>query len=519
MVSFWECERIVHNLISSYFCSNYSLAAVSTLYFVEHNKKQHNLEELERIQLLSNRHNGISLTEREHDFILQKYNRTHSLWPTLPNKSSLGGLTRSQSQNGTQPYREEGGLGGSELDIFYDDMPLPPSSQQSAQNDEITVVMEKPSVGHELLQSSYQEPQRTTTTPVLRTNKTVISKHKHKWPQPQMVLRVMQAATHRHASPSDRNAGGSPEHEENHGTVAAHNTSDTSTEKISEVILVQQDFENNSIDTDSQQTVNRHKSTTSTKKRPSSSAATNDGTHSEIQKLHVDNTVASTARSINDGTLISPTQTNLLRHTNARGGDLIIYKTVPPPTSTTHSTLQTHTPSNKVNTDAPHTNYSVESQPISNKSRNYVDRNPDNSDNDLQSLTSNNNESIFNPGDPVDYDLGLENRQSFLGRRSASTGAANQQALSNPNVWVQYTPIYVEPFGEPEQCNSKTKREDISNCQVSCLATFLRNLRQYIAVSEFRDMTSKVLIAPCIQYGLDQCVLAKRIAFGCQIPI
>lgn len=406
---------------------------------------------LERKQLLSNSHNGKSLTDREHDFIQQIYNRTYPLGPTLPNKSSLGGLTRSQSQNGTQPYRGEGGLGGSELDIFYDDMPLPPSSQQSAQNDEITVVMEKPSVGHELLQSSYQEPQRTTTTPVLRTNKTVISKHKHKWPQPQMVLRVMQAATDRNASPSDRNAGGSPEHEENHGTVAAHNKSDTSTEKISEVILIQQDFENNSIDTDSQQTVNRQKSTTSTKKRPSSSAATNEGTHSEIQKLHVDNTVASTARSINDGTLIS----------KARGGDLIIYKTVPPPTSTTHSTLQTHTPSNKVNTDAPHTNYSVESQPISNRSRNYVDRNPDNSDNDLQSLTSNNNESIFNPGDPVDYDLGLENRQSFLGRRSASTGAAN------PNVWVQYTPIYVESFGEPEQCNSKTKREDISNCQVS----------------------------------------------------
>uniref|UniRef100_A0A1I8Q621 Myelin regulatory factor n=1 Tax=Stomoxys calcitrans TaxID=35570 RepID=A0A1I8Q621_STOCA len=454
------------------------LAAVSTLYFVEHNKKHHNYKQLDSIQLLSNGHlyghDGISLTEQEHDFILQrsimKYNRTHTLWPSYTNQSSLGGLSRSQSQNANHPYRGEIAAAG-EGEIVYEDMLLPPSSQQaSSHNDEIRVVMEKPSVSHELLQPTYHEPHRTTTSPVSRTNKTIVSKHKHKWPQPQMVLRVMQAATHRNALPSSKSEDEGSANEDVQGN--AHNASETSTEKISEVLLVQQDFENNSIDTDSQQTVNRHKSASASKKRPSassSSSSSGDGSHSDIQKLHVDNKVASTARSINDDSLISPTQSNLLRHTNAKGGDLIIYKTVSPPTSTTtSSTVAAHTASNKVNTDAPHSNYSLETQPISNKSRNYVERNTDNSDNDLQSLTSNNNESIFNSGDPVDYDLGLENRQSLLGLRSAAAGVGNQRDLSNPNVWVQRPTMFVETFGEPEQCNNKVMRDDISNCQSVC---------------------------------------------------
>ncbi|XP_075168973.1 uncharacterized protein LOC142241118 isoform X2 [Haematobia irritans] len=437
------------------------LAAVSTLYFVEHNKKHHNYKQLESIQLLSNSHmyghDGISLTEQEHDFILQrsmlKHNRTHTLWPNVTNQSSLGGLPRSQSQHAYRPYRGEMAAGG-EGEIIY---------ESSSHNDEIAVVMDKPSISHELLQPMHHEPQRTTSSPVVRSNKTVISKHKLKWPQAQTVLRVMQAATHRNALPSSQSE--SSVNEEANGN--AHNSSDSSTEKISEVLLVQQDFENNSIDTDSQQTVNRHKPGNPGKKRPSASSS--DGSNSDIQKLHVDNKVASTARSINDDTLISPTQSNLLRHTNAKGGDLVIYKTVPPPTSTiSSSTVPGHTASNKVNTDAPHSNYSLESQPISNKSRNYVDRNPDNSDNDLQSLTSNTNESIFNPSDPVDFDVGLENQQSLLGRRSAPASVANQRDLSSSSVWVQRPTFYVATFGEPEQCNNQVKRDDISNCQSVC---------------------------------------------------
>ncbi|XP_061394137.1 uncharacterized protein LOC133329672 [Musca vetustissima] len=476
------------------------LAAVSTLYFVEHNKKQHNLSELDRIQLLSNGHfyghGGGSLTEQEHDFIRQhslKYNRTHSLWPALPNLSSVAGYSRSLSQNGTMPYRGIGGTGGGgggeageaavgESELIYEDMLLPPSSSSSssssqtgtAATDGITVVMDKPYMGQsELLPTTYQEQSRSTTGPVLRTNKTIISKHKHKWPQPQMVLRVMQAATHRNALPSAKSLNGVPTNDDNSNS-GSHNTSESSTEKIANDNFVQQDFENNSIDIDSQQAPNRHKSPSNSSKKRTSATATNE---SEIEKLHIENSVgASTDRSINEAPHISsPTQSNLLRHTNARGGDLIIYKTVPPPTSTTTTTttssIQSHTHSNKVNTDAPHTNYSLETQPISNKSRNYVERNPENSDNDLQSLTSNNNESIFNPGDPVDYDLGLENRQSLLGRRStAVVGQQGQQALVNPiqNVWVQSETSYVEIFGEPEQCNNKVKRDDISNCQSVC---------------------------------------------------
>ncbi|XP_073813681.1 uncharacterized protein isoform X2 [Musca autumnalis] len=456
------------------------LAAVSTLYFVEHNKKQQNLSELNRIQLLSNGHiyghGGVSLTELEHDLLRQhsvKYNRTHSLWPTVAEHS------RSLSQNGTMPYRGVGGAGGvglgamgeagAESELIYEDMLLPPSSQSAtSQNDEITVVMEKPSVGQEL--ANNPEQMRGTTAPLSRTNKTGISKHKHKWPQAQTVLRVMQGATHRNALPSEKIQNSVPTNDENSNS-ATHNTSENSTEKIANVNYVQQDFENNSIDIDSQHAPNRHKtSTSSSKKRTSSPSSAGDesGGHSEIQQLHVDNTVgaASTDRTINEAAhLTSPTQSNLLRHTNARGGDLIIYKTVPPPTSTT--TIQSHIHSNKVNTDAPHTNYSLETQPISNKSRNYVERNPENTDNDLQSLTSNNNESIFNPGDPVDYDLGLENRQSLLGRSSAAGGGQSQ---SNPvqGVWVHSETSYIETFGEPEQCNDKVKREDISNCQSVC---------------------------------------------------
>ncbi|XP_005179094.1 uncharacterized protein LOC101890415 isoform X2 [Musca domestica] len=493
------------------------LAAVSTLYFVEHNKKQHNLSELDRIQLLSNGHfyghAGVSLTEQEHDFIRQhslKYNRTHSLWPALPNLSTVGGYSRSLSQNGTMPYRGIGSARGEavetagESELIYEDMLLPPSSSSQAggttQTDEITVVMEKPSVGQELLQTTHQEQSRSTSAPVPRTNKTVISKHKHKWPQPQMVLRVMQAATHRNALPAAKSPNGVPTNDET-SNGGAHNASDSSTEKITNVNFVQQDFENNSIDIDSQQAPNRHKSSANSSKKRTSSATNAEG-RGEIEKLHVDNTVgavASTDRSVNEGPHISaPTQSNLLRHTNARGGDLIIYKTVPPPTSTTTTTsaVQSHTHSNKVNTDAPHTNYSLETQPISNKSRNYVERNPDNSDNDLQSLTSNNNESIFNPGDPVDYDLGLENRQSLLGRRS--TGQ-NQQTLTNPiqNVWVHSETSYVETFGEPEQCNNKVKREDISNCQSVCFEEnnqLLAPIQPALNLKQTESKKSKTLV-------------------------
>ncbi|XP_065366608.1 uncharacterized protein LOC135959581 [Calliphora vicina] len=453
------------------------LAAVSTLYFVEHNKKQQNLKYLDSIQLLNNGHlyghEGLTLTEQEHNFInMLKSARNHTHWPTFAYQPPIApaavlgeGLSRSQSRNNSEYQRADYRYLGTPDDA------LNPSSTQQLRNDEITVVMEKPSVSHELLQS-YNEPQRATTAPTLaRNNKTSISKHKNKWPQPQIVLRVMQSPTHRNALPSTRslNLNGQPSEET--AQNAAHNVSETSTEKIADV---QQDFENNSIDTDShQQAINRLKSAPAKIRIP----AAKGSTHSEIQKLNVDIPIVSTSSSniIDETGLVienSATQSNLLRHPNSKGGELIIYKTVSPPTSTT-STTSSHSITNKVNTDAPHTNNSLDNQSISNKSRNFVDRTTDNSDL-LQQLSNDNNESIYSAtdiiGNPVDFILGLDDRQSLLGRRSTSPSSTSNAAhpSGNANAWVQNSMVFVDTFGEPEQCNSKTKREDISNCQSVC---------------------------------------------------
>lgn len=477
------------------------MAAVSTLYFVEHNKKQQGLKYLDSIQLLNNGHipiyghEGLTLTEQEHNFInMLKSARNHTHWPTFSYQPTIlssaegrgggGGVggtggaigtaesnSRSQNRNTSEYQRADFRYFGTPDDV------LSASTSQQLRNDEITVVMEKPSVGHEILQS-YNEPQKATTASTLgRSNKTAISKHKNKWPQPQIVLRVMQSATHRNALPSTRslNLNG-----QTTGDVTAHNSSqhasETSTEKIPDV---QQDFENNSIDTDSQQQeVNRLKSSLpKIRITPNKEAAT----HSQIQNLHVDLPVVSTSSSkiIDEAGLAnenSATQTNSLRHSNPKSAELIIYKTVSPPISTSSTTTPSGSQSltNKVNTDAPHTaNNSLDNHAITNKSRNFVDRTTDNSDL-LQQLSNDNNESIYSGtdiiGNPVDFILGLDDRQNLLRRSTTSGITANvgpQSSNPNPNPWVHSSTVYVDKFGEPEQCNSKIKRDDISNCQVN----------------------------------------------------
>ncbi|KAM7341974.1 uncharacterized protein ACRADG_009559 isoform 3-T9 [Cochliomyia hominivorax] len=499
-LQFLHCKSITTNRDGYEICSNRTLqiiifllvivmaaclAAVSTLYFVEHSKKQQNLKYLDSIQLLNNghiySHEGLTLTEQEHNFInMLKSARNHTHWSTLAYQSPISGgggggtggllregLTRSQRHNSSDYQRAEFRYLGTPDDILN-------SSGQQLRNDEITVVMEKPSVSHELLQS-YNEPQRSTTAPTLaRNNKTSITKDKKKWPPTQIVLRAMQSATHRNALPSTRslNLNGQPNEETLQNTV--HNVNETSTEKITDV---QQDFENNSIDTDSQlQIINRLKTATAKLRTPPSKETE---ARSEIQKLNVDLPIVSTSSSniIDESALVienSATQSNILRHTNPKGGELIIYKTVSPPTSTTTTTTSSHVLTNKVNTDAPHANNSLENQSISNKSRNYVDRTTDNSDL-LQQLSNDNNESIYSAtdiiGNPVDFILGLDDRQSLLARRtsigSAAASNGGHQTLQ-ANTWIQSSMVYVDTFGEPEQCNNKVKREDISNCQSVC---------------------------------------------------
>lgn len=460
------------------------MAAVSTLYFVEHNKKQQSLKYLDIGHIYG--HEGLTLTEQEHNFInMLKSARNHTHWATLAYPSTIstgggggggslsgGGLklqepTRSQRHNSSEYQRADYRYLGTADDILNPSL----SSSQHIRNDEITVVMEKPSVSHEILQS-YNEPQRATTLPPLARNKTSITKDRKKWPPTQIVLRAMQSATHRNSIPSTRSLNLNEQQNEETAQNTAHNVSETSTEKIADV---QQDFENNSIDTDSQQQIiNRLKSASA--KIRTSSAAKETETRSEIQKLNVDLPIVSTSSSniIDESALVienSATQSNLLRHTNPKGGELIIYKTVSPPTSTT-STTSSHILSNKVNTDAPHANHSLENQSIANKSRNLVDRTTDNSDL-LQQLSNDNNESIYSAtdiiGNPVDFILGLDDRQSLLARR-ASSAAVTTNAAHQPiqtNAWVHSPMVYVDTFGEPEQCNNKIKREDISNCQVS----------------------------------------------------
>ncbi|KAI8128675.1 Myelin regulatory factor [Lucilia cuprina] len=494
-LQFLHCKSITSNRDGYEICSNRTLqiiifllvivmaaclAAVSTLYFVEHNKKQQSLKYLDSIQLLNNGHlyghEGLTLTEQEHNFInMLKSARNHTHWPSFAYQSPIAvgggalgaGVTRSQSRNQTEYQRADYRYLGTPENLSN------PSSAQQLRNDEITVVMEKPSVSHELLQV-YNEPQRATAAPTLaRNNKTSISKHKNKWPQPQIVLRVMQSATHRNALPSTRSLNLNGQANEETPQNVSHNASETSTEKIADV---QQDFENNSIDTDShqqQQVNNRVKLAPAKIRTPAAKVPT----HSEIQKLNVDLPIVSTSSSniIDETGLVienSATQSNLLRHTNPKGGEPIIYKTVSPPTATT-STTSSRSITNKVNTDAPHTNNSLENQSITNKSRNFVDRTTDNSDL-LQQLSNDNNESIYSAtdiiGNPENFILGLDDRQSLLGRRSSSPSSAgstgHQQEIAN--VWVQNSIAYVNTFGEPEQCNSKTKREDISNCQSVC---------------------------------------------------
>ncbi|KAL9875737.1 uncharacterized protein LOC119642944 isoform X1 [Glossina fuscipes] len=406
------------------------LAAVSTLYFVEHSRKQHIFKHLESIHVLSNGHvyrpDILSLAEQERIYLNNRVNKTRNFLY----QSSSSAMTMDSNYT---KYRDEI-MGG--IDAIEEIVPT--------RNDELTAIMEKPSVENELKQFN-REHLRSTTSPMVRTNKTINSKAKIK-PQAgrNTVFRVIY------------------NHPNNGISVQATDASDTSSERIAGANeLLQPDLDNNSIDTD-------HKPVTSKTRLPQ---IKDNSRHGDIQKLNTEPVVGSLRRSQADNT---PLQIHHMHLSNAVVDETSIYKTSSPLNPLVTTTMSTTTVSisatskkigQKLNTEAPQTNYSLDIQPISNKTlRNIIDRATDNAE-DLQSLT-NNNESAYNTiSDPLDLIFYNNIRAPSI---SSTTQERHHQEQNTDADWLISRHFYIDSFGEPEQCNKKIKHADISSCQSVC---------------------------------------------------
>uniref|UniRef100_A0A1A9X4A1 Myelin regulatory factor n=1 Tax=Glossina brevipalpis TaxID=37001 RepID=A0A1A9X4A1_9MUSC len=408
------------------------LAAVSTLYFVEHSRKQHVFKHLESIHVLSNGHvyrpDILSLAEQERIYLNNRSNKTHNF---LYQSASS---TVAMSSNYTK-YRGEIISGG--METIEDIVPT-----LQSRNDELTAIMEKPSVENELKQFN-PEPLRSITSHMVRTNKTINSKTKIK---PQVGRNTVFRAIYNRP-----NEGVS---------LQATDASDTSSERIAGGNeLLQPDLDNNSIDTD-------HKPVTSKTRLPQ---IKDNSRHSDIQKLNTETLVSGLRKSQQDN---APPQIHHVHRSNAVIDESGLYKTSSPLNLLVSTTISTTTSlgtvtsriSQKVNTEAPHANYSLDIQPISNKSRHILDRTTDNAE-DLQSLT-NNNESAYNTiSDPLDF-IFYNIRAPSL---SSTTQHKHHQAQNtDAGDWLISRHFYTDTFGEPEHCNNKIERADISNCQSVC---------------------------------------------------
>ncbi|XP_030377805.1 uncharacterized protein LOC115626563 [Scaptodrosophila lebanonensis] len=414
------------------------LAAVSTLYFVEHNKQQ----QLESYQIFGNAHNRpdvpLYMSDEDRNYLQHNLqtifkNKSYVAWPSLMYAAST---SRPPSvRNVSRPRDEED------------------------TNDELAVVMSKQQVA--LL--SAKHIRITTTAP--RINKTISSKNKAKWPLPQEVLRATQGSQKlvqgvQGVRALQLSAELLPQAQN------SNNGSDTSAEK-SEAIPVPQDFENNSIDIDAQHLSKNLGSPKAAGVRGSAVAAAvaelatgqdNVALQQSEPKEHivVVDTIASTASS---NRIHVPNTTaaagQAIRKLNT--GDAVIYnvyKTVSPPTANLALTT------NKVNTEPSQTQVALEVPPttVRNSSGGH-----DNADAlDLQNL-SNTNESVDNPITAVFGFVYTDVRDSSVGRRSANP---------HSQEWIKHKTIKAQMFGEPPECNGD---ETVGE---KCLSTCFEELQQ-----------------------------------------
>ncbi|XP_043947713.1 myelin regulatory factor [Drosophila biarmipes] len=335
------------------------LAAVSTLYFVEHNKQQQMDYQLFSNGLFRPEPGATHLTDEDRHYF-------HNLHTLFKNKTHG---TRPSRMSATSTSRPPG--------------PWPAGEQP----DDLAAVLSKPQVSTSQLQQPSLKHGTITTTAPRFSNKTINSK-KGKWPPTQEVLR--QAAGQKlhlavapvHVVPNTPAKSPPP---------AALNDTVASTEKPPQAIPLPQDFENNSIDIDAQQKQSQLKLD-----EPIVAVATIASPDSDGYDSNSPAVAAHPIRKFNPGTVYTH-----------------VYKTVSPPTA--NQALTT----NKVSTESAPSPLALalDVPPPALSVRNSSD-NPDALD--LQNL-SNTNESVDNPLQGVLYEYqGPGLRESNLGRRSAS---------------------------------------------------------------------------------------------------
>ncbi|XP_017070362.1 myelin regulatory factor isoform X1 [Drosophila eugracilis] len=336
------------------------LAAVSTLYFVEHNKQQ----QMDGYQAFGNglfrpETGSTHLSDEERHYFHNLHtlfkNKTHGPWP------SRMYATSTARPPGSRPAEEEA--------------------------EDLAAVLTKPQVVISQQQQQSLKHGIITTTAPRFSNKTINSK-KGKWPPTQEVLR--QAAGQKLHLPS-------PVHVVPAAPIkallpAVINDTVASTEKPPQSIPLPQDFENNSIDIDAQQKqsqikLDEHIVVVGTIASPASDAYDSNSSGAAAHPI----------RKFNSGTVYTH-----------------VYKTVSPPTANLALTT------NKVSTESAQSplTQALDVPPPALPLRNSSD-NPDALD--LQNL-SNTNESVDNPITGVygfEYSAsGL--RESNVGRRSAN---------------------------------------------------------------------------------------------------
>ncbi|XP_034655017.1 uncharacterized protein LOC117892710 [Drosophila subobscura] len=408
------------------------LAAVSTLYFVEHNKQQ----QLDGYQLFGNSHifrtdTPTHLSEEDRHYFQHSLhtlfkNKTHVAWPSLMYATSTS--RPPAAATGPRPGEDEA--------------------------EELAAVMTKPQVNLQQQQQQQQQQSgkhsRITTSAPRFSNKTISSK-KTKWPLSQEVLRQAASQKVLQAVHGAR-AGALPPANANE-TSASTSEKPTQTQAQSQSqpqsISLPQDFENNSIDIDAQQ------QQLVGGKQPLSALKLDE-------HIVVVGTIASPTSEGAEGAAhgvgdVGASVGQAIRKLNT--GDAVIYnvyKTVSPPTANLALTT------NKVSTEPSQSTRSQAldvpppaSLPVRNSSGGH--ENPDALD--LQNL-SNTNESVDNPisavfGFVFPETQGL--RDSSVGRRSA-----NQRSLD----WIEHKTLKTGLFGQPAECTGDESVSD--NCQSVC---------------------------------------------------
>ncbi|XP_011182924.2 uncharacterized protein LOC105212575 [Zeugodacus cucurbitae] len=439
------------------------LAAVSTLYFVEHNKQRYNYKQLDRLQFHSNGHllghDSVFINEQE-GYIVQVHNVLNR------NKTSNhSGTSRPTGyRNYTRPRPE----------IIYDESIDPYS--QNGRTDELTVVMEKPLVSVQPLHPRKDTFKVTTTAPLLRINKTISSKNKSKWPQAQVVPKIIASFQNTRATSGTQteNSANLTLQQKRSGTLGAN---ETTSEKVTDTASLTHDFDNNSIDIDAQHLT---KKATPIRDSVPRAITSHEETLSENAETIADSigAIVSTSSSDVNGKNNVNHSDNINKNTNLNANNNvpdttapayshrshIVYKAVSPPSALLPLTT------NKVTVEAILSNYTLDAvgTAYANKSEAVLQKKVVSTDLlDLQSL-SNTNESVDNPITALfGFDFGW-GRESVLGRRSTS-----QRSIGR----IQCKFVRVEMFGAPPQCTQKPTNDEVSNCQSFCFEETNQALR------------------------------------------